>query len=345
MTDHKPIKTVSIIGLGAIGSFFAFQLQKVLGDRLRIIAGGERKERLKRDGVTVNGVNYHFHIVSPDQDCGGDYPDLAIIITKFPVLSQAIQDIKNQIGPDTLIMAPLNGVEAEDMVASHYGWDNILYSLAKVSVVMKDGQASFKPDAARIEFGEKRNTVITPRVRAVRELFESAGIRCVIPEDMERAIWFKYMCNVSENQSAAVLGISYGAWCVSEHANFIREALMREVIAVAGKKGISLTEEDMAKQVRVLEAVPPGNKPSTFRISRPDAGRKWRCLGGQWSVWAGSWEWLPRIMRCSIMQSRCWNRRMKGFSEKRRDGEFGKYVRCPLLWRGKGYAVSTEVVI
>ena len=167
MTDHKPIKTVSIIGLGAIGSFFAFQLKAVLGYRLRIIAGGERKDRLEREGVTVNGVNHHFHIVSPDQDCGGDYPDLAIIITKFPALSQAIKDMKNQIGPDTLIMAPLNGVEAEDMVASVYGWDNLLYSLAKVSVVMKDGQASFKPDAARIEFGEKRNQVITRQVSAV----------------------------------------------------------------------------------------------------------------------------------------------------------------------------------
>ena len=80
----------------------------------------------------------------------------------------------------------------------------------------------------------------------------------MVPEDMERAIWFKYMCNVSENQSAAVLGISYGAWRVSGDANFIREALMREVIAVARKKGISLTEEDMEKQVRVLGAVPPG---------------------------------------------------------------------------------------
>ena len=272
MTDHKPIKTVSIIGLGAIGSFFAFQLKEVLGDRLRIIAGGERKDRLEREGVTVNGANHHFHIVSPDQDCGGDYPDLAIIITKFPALSQAIKDMKNQIGPDTLIMAPLNGVEAEDMVASVYGWDNLLYSLAKVSVVMKDGQASFKPDAARIEFGEKRNRIITPRVRVLKELFESAGIRCVVPEDMERAIWFKYMCNVSENQSAAVLGISYGAWRVSGDANFIREALMREVIAVARKKGISLTEEDMEKQVRVLGAVPPGNKPSTLQDI--EAGRR-----------------------------------------------------------------------
>ena len=272
MNQRKPIKTVSLIGLGAIGCFFASHLQGILGDRLRIIAGGSRKDRLERDGVTVNGVNYRFHLVSPEEDCNGDYPDLAIIITKFPALSQAIKDMKNQIGPDTLIMAPLNGVEAEDMVASVYGWDNLLYSLAKVSVVMKDGQASFKPDAARIEFGEKRNTVITPRVRAVRELFESAGIRCVIPEDMERAIWFKYMCNVSENQSAAVLGISYGAWCVSEDANFIREALMREVIAVARKKGISLTEEDMEKQAERLAVVPPKNKPSTLQDI--EAGRR-----------------------------------------------------------------------
>ena len=35
-------------------------------------------------------------------------------------------------------MAPLNGVEAEDKVAEVFGWDNLLYSLAKVSVVMKD---------------------------------------------------------------------------------------------------------------------------------------------------------------------------------------------------------------
>ena len=36
------------------------------------------------------------------------------------------------------------------------------------------------------------------------------------------------MCNVSENQSAAVLGIPFGAWSVSADANFIREKLMRE---------------------------------------------------------------------------------------------------------------------
>ena len=272
MYEQEPITKAAIIGLGAIGSYLASHLQTALGDNLRIIAGGARKERLERDGVVVNGKRLHFHVVDPQEDCGGDYPQLAIIITKFSGLSQALKDIKNQIGPHTIIMAPLNGVEKEEIVAASYGWENLLYSLTRVSVVMKDGEVTFNDTAAQMEFGEKHNETISPRVQAVKELFESAGIKSVIPEDMERAIWLKYMCNVSENQSAAVLGISFGAWNVSDDANWIRDALVREVAAVAARKGIRITEEDIQTQARRLKNVPAANKPSTLQDL--EAGRK-----------------------------------------------------------------------
>ena len=272
MYEQEPITKAAIIGLGAIGSYLAYHLQTVLGDNLRIIAGGARKERLERDGVVVNGKRLHFHVVDPQEDCGGDYPQLAIIITKFSGLPQAIKDIKNQIGPHTIIMAPLNGVEKEEIVAASYGWENLLYSLARVSVVMRDGKVTFSDASAQMEFGEKHNETLSPRVQAVKALFESAGIKSVVPEDMERAIWLKYMCNVSENQSAAVLGIPFGAWNVSDDANWIREALVREVAAVAAKKGIRITEEDIEEQGKRLKNVPAANKPSTLQDL--EAGRK-----------------------------------------------------------------------
>lgn len=272
MYEQEPITKAALIGLGAIGSYLASHLQTVLGDNLRIIAGGARKERLERDGVVVNEKRLHFHIVDPQEDCGGDYPQLAIIITKFSGLPQAIKDIKNQIGPHTIIMAPLNGVEKEEIVAASYGWENLLYSLARVSVVMRDGKVTFSDASAQMEFGEKHNETLSPRVQAVKALFESAGIKSVVPEDMERAIWLKYMCNVSENQSAAVLGIPFGAWNVSDDANWIREALVREVAAVAAKKGIRITEEDIEEQGKRLKNVPAANKPSTLQDL--EAGRK-----------------------------------------------------------------------
>ena len=272
MYEQEPITKAAIIGLGAIGSYLASHLQTVLGDNLRIIAGGARKERLERNGVVVNGKRLHFHVVDPQEDCGGDYPQLAIIITKFSGLPQAIKDIKNQIGPHTIIMAPLNGVEKEEIVAASYGWENLLYSLARVSVVMRDGKVTFSDASAQMEFGEKHNETLSPRVQAVKALFESAGIKSVVPEDMERAIWLKYMCNVSENQSAAVLGIPFGAWNVSDDANWIREALVREVAAVAAKKGLRITEEDIEEQGKRLKNVPAANKPSTLQDL--EAGRK-----------------------------------------------------------------------
>lgn len=259
----REIKTVSLIGLGAIGSFLAGNLQKVLGDNLRVIAGGARKERLERDGIVINGVPCRFHVVSPEEETG--YADLAIFITKITGLAQAIEDMKRQIGPDTIIMAPLNGVESEERVAAAYGWERVLYSLARISVVMDGNQVSFNPSMASVEFGEKRNQEPTERVQAVKALFERAGIRPVIQPDMEKALWMKFICNVSENQVGAVLKIPFGAWGASEHANTLRLMVAKEVIDIAHKKGIDIDDDYAVKHLDHLKNVPYANKPSTLQ--------------------------------------------------------------------------------
>ena len=42
----KEIKTVALVGLGAIGAYFADRLQPMLGDDLRVIAGGSAARAL-----------------------------------------------------------------------------------------------------------------------------------------------------------------------------------------------------------------------------------------------------------------------------------------------------------
>ena len=107
------IKKVSLIGLGAIGSFFAPRLYNWLDKgNFRVIADGERKERLETRGLTVNDINYKFPVITPDYD--KDTSDLIIISVKSTALDQAIKDIKNQVGPDTLILCILNGIDNEE---------------------------------------------------------------------------------------------------------------------------------------------------------------------------------------------------------------------------------------
>ena len=262
----KSIKTVSLIGLGAIGTYLATQLKTTLGNDLRIIAGGERKERILRDGMIAGGIRHDFNVIEPSAITG--YADLAILIPKFMGLRAALEDMKNQIGPDTIILAPLNGVDAEEVVAEYYGAENIIPSLMMVSSVKKGNECIFEPKTAFIEFGEKTNERdnYSPRVTAVKELFEASGINVRIPEDMARAKWLKFMINVSENQSSAVLGICYKAWTgISPSADFIREKIALEVIAIAQAQGINLTEEDLKKRRQRVVKVLPQNKTSTLQ--------------------------------------------------------------------------------
>ena len=268
----KEIKTVALVGLGAIGAYFADRLQPVLGDDLRVIAGGARAERIRREGLVINGKQEYYHVVEPGE---GEPADLVIFATKMSGLQQAIEDVRARIGPETLILSPLNGVESEEVVAKTYGWENIVYSLMRISSVKVGNTVSFDPNAAfYVEYGEKKNdpTNLSERVLRLKALFDGAGIRYQIRPDMLLAIWEKFACNVSENQVAAVLDLPYGAWGSCEDAEALRIMVAAEVIEIAQKKGIPIETNYARDHLDVIKAVPPRNKPSTLQDIL--AGRK-----------------------------------------------------------------------
>jgi len=256
----KKIEKVSIIGLGAIGSYYADRLKDHAS--LKIVAGGERAERLKKDGMIINGKHEFFDIADPAQK--GDFADLVIIIPKMPSLRSAIEDVKNQIGEDTIIMAPLNGIESEDVVCSVLGKKNVLYSLVRISSVKKGNVVDFEPNTAITEFGEKTNRegMYSENVEAVKELFERASMTYKIQDDMVLAEWLKFVCNVSENQVTAVLSIPFGAWWSSKEANELRLAVAAETIAIARKMGIMIDEDYAVRHLEFLKKFPPESKTS-----------------------------------------------------------------------------------
>lgn len=258
------INTVALIGLGAIGCALAPGFFSAVGpENFRVIAGGERKRRLERNGVRINGQARRFPVAAPEEKCAP--ADLVVVIVKETGLPQAVEDIANQVGENTTIVSFMNGISSEEVLARRYGKQKVVYGLTRKSVVMKDGVCSYDPQNGYFAFGEARNDTVSPRIRAMEELFQKAGIPYRVERDMIRAIWVKFMCNVSENQSSAILGIPFGAWRDSENANAVREMAMWEVIRIANKKGIDLGEDDVAQQRKIVKTVPYWNKTSMLQ--------------------------------------------------------------------------------
>lgn len=269
------IKRVTLVGLGAMGVFFAPKLQEFLGNTgFKVLAEGKRKERLEKEGVKINGKDYFFEIITPEEE--GNPADLIIIAVKHKDLEQAINDVSRQVGEHTLIMSVMNGVDSEDRLIEVFGVDRVLYSYMKVSIVMKNNEANYDPKIGKVFFGEGKslNRVgeYSTKVLAVQRLFEKAHIRYQIDEDMMYSIWYKFMSNMGENLTCALLGVPYIAFHRSEHANLIRNRAMEEVVAVAKAKGIGLSEKDIEMQNRFIEKLPAANIPSTLQDL--EAGRK-----------------------------------------------------------------------
>lgn len=235
------IKKAALLGLGAVGCTLAPGLYNSLGeDNFYVIASGSRREKLEQNGKRINGHLYFFQILDPEekQDL-----DLILIAVKAGQLQDAVKDIRNHVGKNTIIMALTNGVTSEEILAGVYGWEHVLYSLTTVSAQIRDGQAFYSFDAGTVKFGEEENRFPSEKVQAVAELFQSAEIPFEIPEKMKLALWQKFLFNVSNNGVAAVLHARHFYFQHLQAANRARKMVLEEAAAVARRENIPVTDD------------------------------------------------------------------------------------------------------
>lgn len=264
------IKNVSLIGLGAIGGSYAAKLNDAESVNLTVVADSRRIEKYSNNKLTVNGKPYDFSFVQPDED--GDYSDLVLIVVKYHNLKEAIDSIRKRVGPDTIIMSLLNGIDNEEIVGEAFGMDKLLFSsCVGIDAVRRDNDICYS-SFGKLYFGERLNQFHTERVERVKTLLNEANIPYLIPEDMLKALWWKYMANIGINQASAVLGASYGVFRTIHEARELMDAAMREVIAVSLKAGIGLREEDISEVHKLLCTLSADGK--TSMLQDIEAGRK-----------------------------------------------------------------------
>ena len=266
----RKISNVSVIGLGALGCAYASRLHDMNPDGLKIIADPERARRYAADGFRINGRRYDFAYVNPEEACTP--ADLIIVTVKTYQLSQAIRDMRSHVGDNTIILSLLNGITSEEQIAQEYGTDKMLYALSYALTANKEGNSVNFTGLGNITFGEKVNTEYSSKVKAVKELFDRAGIPHTIPENMMRALWWKFMVNVGINQCSAVTRGRYRVFQTVPEAKELMEAAMWEVVRLSEKAGIHLNSDDIARWHQVLSGLTPDSR--TSMLEDIESGRR-----------------------------------------------------------------------
>lgn len=260
------IKTVAVLGAGAVGSYVIWGLSRRKDIRLGVIAEGERAERMKK-GCLINGTVYHPEVWTP-QDARET--DLLIVALKYGALPAALEGIRMITGEKTTVMSLMNGVDSEELISEKIGASHVLYSLIKIASHKEENGYYFNPETTiGIIFGELTAPYQSERVQAVESLFKDTGLHYRVTEHIREEIWSKFRLNVCNNLPQAILGAGVGCYQDSVHMKQISGGLRRELEAVAAAKGIDISQADSSSSHG--SAVPPSARYSTLQDL--DAGR------------------------------------------------------------------------
>lgn len=270
-----------IIGAGALGGMYALQIQQ--SDRtVAFLAEGDRANRLRDQGLSVNGIPLDMVVLSRDEITkSGRYPTQVIVALKDQHVRSALKGLSEICGTDTTCISVMNGIDSERQIAEALGEsfepiDNgrVLHCMVAGMDAVREGNSIRHTQLGRVFFGRRRNPSgsTDPRVARLQTFFDEVGIPYEIPEDMERAIWNKFMLNVGVNQWSAVLGATYSVFHTMECAKTLMRRAMQEVLAVAQGRGIALTNEDLENWFDVVDTLGPDGK--TSMAQDVAAGRK-----------------------------------------------------------------------
>ncbi len=267
---ERSITDIAIIGAGAVGGAYGAMLHDADPGCVSFVARGERLRRLSLGGLLVNGRPYMIRV----RDAADASPpaDLLVVAVKHHHLEEALGEMRQRVGEETIILSLMNGVESEERIGRVYGADKILPAIVLGIDAVREENSITYTRKGKILFGEAGERPAGARVGRVRALFDRAGIPCETPPDMTRILWWKFMINVGINQVSAALRAPYGAFQTAGEARDLMESAMREVVLLASRLRISLTEADITGWYAVLCGLSPGGK--TSMLQDVEAGRK-----------------------------------------------------------------------
>lgn len=256
------IKNSAIIGAGAVGTALGSVLYENKGSEFSYIATGKRAERIRNKGILVNGQRIFPEVTS---DRSQRNIDLVIMCVKNYDLESALVDLGEVINKDTMILPLLNGVTAVDRVKEVFPENEVIYgTIMRTDANRTDSNVTYST-LGEIQFGTPRGEKEPEVMSAIGDFFKSAGINANFYDNMEYMQWRKWLVNVGSNQVSVLTEAKFKYFGQFEEIVHLMRDAMQEIVEIAKKKDIGITEKDREEIEQILINYPPEKRTSMLQ--------------------------------------------------------------------------------
>lgn len=258
---------VAIVGVGAMGSLFAYLFCQAGYSPWLLDKCQERVDAIKKDGLTVEGVTGTHHlalhkITTNSEEIGT--VDLVIIFVKAYDTEEALRGAVSLIGDKTIVLTLQNGLNNLEKITGITGTKRVVGgTTAHGATQLSHGHIRHAGIGGTI-IGSLNGEEVK-EIDKVKELLKSSGIKTDITDDLEGTVWSKLIINAAINPLTAITRLKNGE--IIKHAELreIQLKIVEEALAVANTKGIAIHYRDPVEKVKDVCRATASNKSSMLQ--------------------------------------------------------------------------------
>lgn len=248
---------IVVFGTGGVGGYFGSKLAKS-GNNVTFIARGKHLEAIQKNGLQIKSI-YGDFTVFPNATASlkeiKTKPDLIILGVKSWQVIEVAKQLKPIINKNTLVLPLQNGADNADKLLTVLNNENVLAGLCRiVSKVEAPGiinHFAFEPE---IIFGELNNEK-SSRIKSLKKLFDGANFKNKISDNIQLDIWKKFLFITTYSGIGALTRTVVGLFKTDSFIQNVMVQTANEIVQIAQKKGIPLTQEDVGKTMSVINAL------------------------------------------------------------------------------------------
>jgi len=259
---------VAVVGAGAVGCYFGGMLARA-GVPVVLIGRPALAEAVRRNGLFLDCLTFQEHVnaeVSTELSAAKG-ADIVLFCVKTLDTETAAKQLAPHLKPEAIVVSMQNGVDNAERMRHAAGIDAISSAVYVAAAV---------PEPGRVKHSGRGDLVIGPRTaRAARvaALFETAGVRCPITDNIATELWTKLVWNCAGNAISALGRVNYGQLAAAEYAHPLLEMVVAETLAVARAAGVeipSLAEPKaaIAGAMKLLKQMGPATSSTAQDLAR-----------------------------------------------------------------------------
>ena len=235
---------IVVLGAGAIGSLFGGLLSK--NNNVVLIGRDEHVNSIRKNGLIIKGKTRFTRKINAVERCKdiSFSPDLLLLTVKAYDTLKAIEEAKDILAPDTIVLSFQNGLTNIDYIKTVIPKHQIIAGSTTHGVQQISPGIIYHKGIGKTVIGELTNKR-TQRIKRIAERFNESGIFVSISDYIEEAIWRKAIVNSCINPVTAIFHCRNGYLAKNPILTKVVKQICFESTNIANKKGFSFNTNEM----------------------------------------------------------------------------------------------------